>query len=232
MYLGIDIGGTKTYVARLNRDGVIEEHHKIPTPEKYPDFIKSLRETIDKLSTREFIAAGVGVPVKIDRKNGVAISFGNLAWRRVPLQRDIHKIVGCPVLIENDANLAGLSEAMLVKHKYNKVLYLTISTGIGSGIITNKEIDPEFIDSEAGQIILEHDGRPEKWEEFASGSAIVKHFGKQAHDIHDQKSWHLVAANIAEGLLDLIPIIQPGVIIIGGGAGSYFDRFSKFLVSD
>jgi predicted NBD/HSP70 family sugar kinase len=121
---------------------------------------------------------------------------------------------------------------MLVKHKYNKVLYLTISTGIGSGIITNKEIDPEFIDSEAGQIILEHDGRPEKWEKFASGSAIVKHFGKQAHDIHDQKSWHLVAANIAEGLLDLIPIIQPGVIIIGGGAGSYFDRFSKFLVSD
>ncbi len=232
MYLGIDIGGTKTLVATLDSNGVIQEKFKFPTPDKYSIFLTNLAKVVANLSTKEFLATGVGVPGKIDRDSGVAIAFGNLSWRNLPIQHDISKITHSPVVIENDANLAGLSEAMLVKDRFDKVLYVTVSTGIGTGIITHGSIDPEFADSEGGLMMIEHDGKLQQWEDFASGKAIVQQYGKQAHDIHDSRTWKIISKNIADGLLDLIPVIQPEIIIIGGGVGSYYSRFSRFLKAE
>ncbi|HUD05860.1 MAG TPA: ROK family protein [Candidatus Saccharimonadales bacterium] len=232
MYLGIDVGGTKTLVAALDNDGVIVEHLRFPTPVRYENFILELAKTIDKLTTKKFKSAGTGIPGRIDRKKGVAIGFGRLTWPEVPIKKDFEKITHCPVVIENDANLAGLSEAMLVKREYNRVLYVTIGTGIGTGIIDDQKIDPNFFDTEGGQILLEHGGRLQKWEDFASGMAIVKQFGKKARDIHDQNTWKLIATNIYVGLIDLIAVIQPEIIILGGGVSSHYRHFSKFLKAD
>jgi predicted NBD/HSP70 family sugar kinase len=121
---------------------------------------------------------------------------------------------------------------MLVKDKYNKVLYITVSTGIGAGIIINQTIDPDFADSSVGQIMIEHNGKEQHWENFASGKAIVEEFGKLAHDIHDARSWKIISKNIAEGLLDLIAVLQPEVIIIGGSIGVYYRRYAKYLKAE
>lgn len=231
MYLGIDIGGTKTLVALLDNNGVIVESQKFATPKLYPVFLQQLSATVANLSTKEFVACGVGVPGRVDRKKGVAEAFGNLPWRNIPIQRDVHRIVHCPVVVDNDANLAGLSEAMLHK-KHACVLYVTISTGIGTGIITNQQIDPEFADSEGGQILLEHKGKLMQWEEFASGRAIVKRFGKRATDINDAKTWKIISRDIAVGLFDLITFIQPDAVILGGGVLSAFDKFDDLLMAD
>src|SRR5688572_14483180 len=134
MYLGIDIGGTKTLLACLTNEGIIKDKIRFETPKDYRLFINSLADEVVKLSTKEFIACGVGVPGLLEREKGIGITMGNLPWKNVPIKNDVKKIVGCPVVIDNDANLAGLSEAMLVKDKYDKVLYVTISTGIGTGI--------------------------------------------------------------------------------------------------
>ncbi|MEK7153805.1 MAG: ROK family protein, partial [Patescibacteria group bacterium] len=155
----------------------------------------------------------------------------NLPWKDVPLQRDARRILGCPVAIENDANLAGLSEAMLLR-QYNCVLYVTISTGIGTGIIINQEIDPELADSEGGSIMLEHKGKLQQWEDFASGKAIVKRFGKRATEITDEKTWKIITKDIALGLFDLITFIQPDVVVLGGGVLSAFDRFDDLLIDE
>jgi predicted NBD/HSP70 family sugar kinase len=173
MYLGIDIGGTKTLVASLTNEGVIIESSKFPTPKVYPEFLRQLAITIANLSTKKFIAAGVAAPGKLDRETGVVKAFGNLPWKDVPIRHDVQALTNVPVVIENDANLAGLSEAMLLKH-YACVLYVTVSTGIGTGIITKQQIDPEFADSEGGHILLEYKGKLQMWEQFASGQAIVK----------------------------------------------------------
>lgn len=231
MYLGIDIGGTKTLVARLDNHGVIKERQQFPTPATYPDFLRQLAVIVAYLSTREFTAAGVAVPGKLDREHGVALAYGNLPWPEVPIQHDIKKLLRCPVVIENDANLAGLSEAMLLK-QYACVLYVTISTGIGTGVITNQTIDPEFADSEGGQIVLEHKGKLCTWESFASGKAIVRRFGKQASDIHDEKTWKIIAHDIALGLYDLLAMIQPDVVVLGGSVPAYFDRFDELLLEE
>jgi predicted NBD/HSP70 family sugar kinase len=111
-------------------------------------------------------------------------------------------------------------------------LYVTISTGIGTGIIVDQQIDPDFEDSEGGHIVLEHNGRRQIWEKFASGSAIVRRYGKRAQDITDAKTWHMIARDIATGLTDLSAVIQPEVIVLGGGVSNYYDRFGGYLEAE
>ncbi len=229
MYLGIDIGGTKTLVACLDKDGVITERLKFPTPKEYDDFISLLTDIVAKMSTITFVGCCVGVPGRLDRKRGIGIAMGNLPWKNVPVKIDVERIVRCPVVVENDAKLAGLSEAMLVKDEYSRVAYITISTGIGIGIINNQKIDPSFVDSEAGKMPLEHHGKMAAWESFASGKAIVKTYGKKAQDITDENTWRHIAYDIAIGLINIIAIVQPQIIVLGGSVASYFDRFDELL---
>lgn len=228
MYLGIDIGGTKTIVATLDDRGVIQENIRFSTPPNYAEFLKELANTVVELSTKAFIAAGVGVPSKIDRSQGIAIAGGRLPWKNVPIQRDIQAIAHCPTIIDNDANLAGLSEAMLLK-EFRRVLYITISTGIGTGYIVNQKIDPTMADSEGGYILLDHGGKLEQWEDFASGQAIVRRFGKRASEITDRNTWRTIAHDISLGIFDLVAVFQPDVVVLGGGVGAHYDKFKDFL---
>lgn len=231
MYLGIDIGGTKTLVATMTNEGLIRERVKFSTPRLYKEFLRELSGAIMSFSTKEFVATGVAAPGRIDREHGEVEAFGNLSWGRTPLQTDIKKILKCPIVVENDANLAGLSEAMLVK-QYNTVLYVTVSTGIGTGVINHQTIDPDFADSEGGEIMLEHNGKMQRWEEFASGRAIVRTFGKKASEITDHQTWKIIAHNIAVGLFDLITFIQPDVVVLGGGVCTYLDKFDGMLMGE
>jgi predicted NBD/HSP70 family sugar kinase len=228
MYVGVDIGGTKTLIAVLDDDGVIVEQAKFPTPENYDAFLNEAGKMLSGLRTKDFRAAGVAVPGKIDRHNGIATEFGNLHWHNAPVQADFEKLLACPVVIENDANLAALSEAMMAK-KFEKVLYVTISTGIGTGIVIDRAIDPVFADSEGGQMALEYNGKIAIWEDFASGRAIVERYGKKAKDIEDPVIWRRIAHDWARGFIELIALIQPDVIIIGGSVGVYFDKYIDLL---
>lgn len=232
MYLGVDVGGTKTLVAALDAHGVIKQKAKFPTPVDYTDFLRQLQETITSFDRQEFKAAAVGIPTNnYDRKHDVAISFGNLPWAVVPIKKDVAKIVDCPVFVENDAKLAGLSESMLLKG-YSKVLYITISTGIGTALIVDRVIDKNIGDPGGSQLMFDYQGKMQKWEAFASGRAIVARYGKRAQDIHDEKIWQAVAHNITRGLRQLLAIMQPEVVVFGGGAGAYFDRYGKFIEAE
>jgi predicted NBD/HSP70 family sugar kinase len=231
MYLAIDIGGTKTLVASLNNDGVITERLRFETPKKYKDFLTALADNVAKLSTDNFLGCGVGVPGRLDQKRKRIIAMGNLPWQDIPIHEDIARLVSCPTVIENDAKLAGLSESMLLKGRYNRVLFITISTGIGVGFIVNQTIDPAIADSEGGQILIEHGGKMEHWEQVASGKAIVRLYGKQARDITDKATWKHIAYGLGLGISDLVSVIQPEVVVIGGSVGCYFDRFKEPLMN-
>jgi predicted NBD/HSP70 family sugar kinase len=233
MYLGVDIGGTKTLVAVLTESGEIRERVKFPTPENYDDFLAQLELTIEGFETKDYRACGVGMPVTVfDRKHGRGMSFGNLPWRNVPVQHDVERLVGCPVVVENDAKLAALSEAMLLKHKYSKVLYVTVSTGIGIGLVANQTIDTSIGDGGGRAILLEHRGKMMPWEDFASGRAIVERYHKRAVDITEKETWQKICRDLAKGFIELIAIMQPEVIVIGGSVGSYFDRYGKLLEAE
>jgi predicted NBD/HSP70 family sugar kinase len=232
MYVGIDVGGTKTLVAVLDDKGVIKEEHKFPTNQDYDEFLRELADVIDGFTTKEFKACGIGIPATtLDRTNGIGLRFSNLPWRHVHVQEDVERIVNCPVAIENDAKLACLSESMLLQ-EHHKVLYVTISTGIGYGLTRDLAIDPNVGDGGGKLILLEYKGKQVSWESFASGHAIVERFGKRAEDIHDKATWLRIAHDLALGFIELIAVLQPTIIVIGGSVGNYLDRFKPYLVEE
>jgi len=233
MYIGVDIGGTKTLVAVLNEHGEIVEETRFETPKLYDNFLLELRNVAHHLEHHDFRAGGVGVTGVIDRQHGRRSSAGKLYWAgTVPIQADVEKVFGCPIVIENDAKLAGLSEAMLLKERFKRVLYLTVSTGVGFALIDNGVIDVSLGDRGGTTVMVEHRGKHVPWEDFASGRAIVERFGKRAVDIHDQESWKIIARNIASGLIELVALLEPQVVVVGGGVGSYFERFEKQLAAE
>lgn len=229
MYLGVDIGGTKTLVAALDDDGVITQRAKFPTPQSYPDFLEELTKTVDSITTNDLKATGVGMPVTIfDRQRGIGQAFGNLDWQNVPVLEDVERLTRGPVVVENDAKLAGLSEAMLLKD-YAKVLYVTISTGIGTALIDHQRIDTSVGDAGGKTMLLPRHGKLTPWESYASGHAIVERFGKRAEDIHDETTWRQIVHDWTAGFMELIAIMEPDVIVIGGSVGTYFERYGQLL---
>ncbi len=232
MILAIDVGGTKTLVSTFSYDGVLEEEIRFETPKDYPAFLEKLKQSIDGLKAKKFIRCAIAMPGQIDHKHGIALAFGNLPWENVPIRADLESFLGdVRVLVENDAKVAGLYEAQLLP-EYKKVLYITVSTGIGGGLIVNRKIDKITQDAEYGHMLLEHDGTLQRWEEFASGKAIYKRFNMRAADITDQGAWYEIARNIAIGLIDVIAATTPDIVVIGGGVGSHFEKFKEKLLGE
>jgi predicted NBD/HSP70 family sugar kinase len=229
MYGAVDIGGTKTLVAVFANDGSLIEQQRFATPDKYDDFVMELAKAVDNLSTKDFQRTVVAIPGLIDRPHGVGVAFGNLTWQNVPLRADVEKIMHCPIELENDAKLAGLSEAIALGDEFRKVLYLTVSTGINCGLVIDGKIDPDFRDMEPGQMLLEHDDQLVRWEDFASGRAIYEKFGKKASDITEPGVWYEIARNLAVGINTLIATLDPDVIVIGGGVGTHLNKFKDRL---
>ena len=91
----------------------------------------------------------------------------------MPVADDLKDTLKCPLYLENDAKLAGLAEAYELRDKYTRVLYVTVSTGIGLGLVVDGKIDYSVHDAGGRGMLMEHDGKLMAWEEFASGKAIV-----------------------------------------------------------
>lgn len=229
MYVAIDIGGTKTLVAVFSKDKKIVEQVKFPTNHDYELFKIDLAKTVAKLSTTDFLRAAVAIPGVVDRAHGIGRSFGNLPWENVHIARDIERIIDCPVVVENDAKLAGLYEGIEFQDKYKEVLYVTISTGVGIGFTRNGVIDQEISDGGGKAMIVSYKDRFVSWESFASGKAIYKRYGKYASEIDDEKIWKEVVRNFSIGLLQLIATLTPDLVVFGGGVGAHFEKYGKLL---
>lgn len=229
MIVTIDTGGTKTLVSSFHRNGTMGRVIKFPTPAEPSQYVETLQEIVRTNYGHDAVEAiVVALPGII--KDGVAVWCENLGWSKFAAARELADLLpGVPVLIENDANLAGLAETRALNPIPVSALYITISTGIGSGVITNGVIDPGLRASEAGHALVEYDGRVRPWESFASGQAIVKVYKKFARDIKNKRTWRQIADRISRGFLAVIPIIQPDVIIIGGSVGSYYYQYGDHL---
>jgi len=229
MLVTVDTGGTKTLVAAFERDGSVGEMIRFPTPAKTADYVTLLRETLQKnYGDKSVEMVVVGLPGII--RDGVAVWCNNLAWKNFDAQKALAGILGdAPVAIENDANLAGLAETRIMEPTPCSSLYVTISTGIGTGVTTNGHIDLGLRHSEGGRALVEYNGDVREWESFASGKAIYNTYGKFARDISSEKTWREISDRISRGFLAVIPMIQPEVIIIGGSMGTHFEKFGPYL---
>ncbi len=231
MLITIDTGGTKTLVTAFDRAGKPGAEYRFPTPKNEDDYIGTLSELLHEyyiLKGRTIDCIVVGVPGVV--RNNVATYCSNLGWKNFDIAKKLAPLVGdIPVWLENDANLAGLSETLRLAKQPRNSLYVTISTGIGTGIIADGRIDPNMALSEGGKMLIEYDGRLRRWEDFASGKSIYTTYGSYARDISSRFIWKQIADKISRGFLAMLPVVSPDVVIIGGSIGTFFKQYEAPL---
>lgn len=231
MIIAVDTGGTKTLVAGSDSEGRFHTRHRFATPKDTDSYINQLGEVLSEhFDLKKAKAISIAVPGTT--RGNTVVSCRNLGWKKnFELVEELREKLGTkiPIYIENDANLAGLAEAQALDPIPKSCLYITISTGIGTGITNNGKL-VNFLDYfEGGQVVLEYDGMLRVWEDFASGRAIYETYGRYAKDIKSRAVWEQIAEKISRGLLVLAPTLKPEVIVIGGSIGTYFDQYDIYL---
>ncbi len=185
--VGVDMGGTLVRAARFTLDLELIERAEQPTgaSEGSAVVISRLIETIRQVlpeSPQELAAIGLAVPGPLDATTGVIIKAANLPFENVPIIRIVQEALGGPVFAGNDADLAGLAEYHLGAGRGTRnMIYMTISTGIGGGLILNGDLYTGHGQAgEIGHTVVEPDGplcgcgRRGHLEALASGRAIAR----------------------------------------------------------
>jgi predicted NBD/HSP70 family sugar kinase len=218
VYVALDIGGTKILAAAAGRDGTPLRTLRQPTPaslEEGLSLLSSMARECAAGATIRAIGASIGGP--LDWKEGVVSPLHQPAWRSVPLKRLFEKDFGCPFGVDVDTNVAALGEWQARGRKPRRLLYLTISTGMGGGFVVDGQLfrgahgeHPEV----AHQVI---DGAADPrcecgatgcLEERVSGNGIRRRFGKPAEQLTDPE-WALVGRDLGQGLRNLTTILAP-----------------------
>lgn len=224
MFFLSDIGGTKMKIGFSKSLEKVDQYQVFKTPINYQDFLGLIKE---KISNSSFKKAVFGVAGVFDKKKEKLIYSPNLPnFIGKNLKKDLEKILNCEVFLENDADLAGLGEAVFGRGKnYKIVSYITLSTGVGGSKIVNKKIEENFFGFEPGQsyFLIDKNFFPLKVEELISGSALEKIFKQKPERIKNKKIWNNISYLIAIFLVNVSLFWSPEVIILGGSVSKSLD---------
>lgn len=189
--IGIDVGGTGIQIGVVNRENHIIQEGSIPTRTdlSFDEQLKRIADcVIDTvraagMSANEIESIGVGIPGIASAKSGEIIKCTNMGWFHVPFRDVFNKYIDKPVHIDNDANVAALAESIVgVSAGTSSSVFITIGTGIGSGIIINGKIwsGAHHIGGELGHVIFDLDGVPCSCgnhgclERYCSATALIR----------------------------------------------------------
>jgi glucokinase len=265
LILAIDLGGTRIRAAVFERDGgtlsLIRRAETLSRARVDPVemVISRLIQIAREVVTDELIdAIGIAAPGPLDPRKGIILYAETLpGWREIPLVQKVSEAFSAvPVYLQNDANLAALAEYTLGAGKgTDPFLYLTVSTGIGGGVILHGRLfdGSSGLAIEPGQMrfIHPHDGKVYRLEELASGSAIgtwakrrlaqettrsllitageidgqTVGWAAQAGDTFALSVIHEAGEWFGLGLVNMIHLFNPQRIAIGGGVSQLGDLF-------
>jgi glucokinase len=176
--IGIDLGGTNLRWAVVDEAGSILDHHRQPTPRGAGETVRAIREAVASSRAQFPRVAGVGIAVP-GVVFGGDVTSTNLDWERFPLAREL-QIPDLPCVVENDMNAGAFGERTHGRARgMRDVIFLTISTGIGAGIIVGERIyrGTGGLAGEVGHTVVDLNGllcgcgRRGCWEMIASGTA-------------------------------------------------------------
>src|SRR3989338_7222386 len=148
--VGIDVGGTKIAISLGSSRGKIAAR-RVCSARSGRAVQKSLEDiefhvkgllSEKNLKPNQLLGIGFGVPGAVNQEKGIVEKSPNLpSWERYPLRKVLRKKFDVPILIENDANAAALGERYFGGGRgISDFLYITVSTGIGSGIVANGQL--------------------------------------------------------------------------------------------
>ena len=198
--IGIDVGGTGIQVGALNHhrtilsEKSIRTHTDIPFSEQVSQIAECVIATAESagFSKDQIESVGIGIPGIANSATGEIIKCTNMGWNHVPFRDEFLKHLTVPVLIDNDANVAALAESVAgVSSGTSSSVFITIGTGIGSGIIINGKIwnGHHGIGAELGHVILSLNGVPCSCgnhgclERYCSATALIR-MAREAIALH------------------------------------------------
>ena len=259
--IGIDIGGTSIKFALMDDAGTIEKKWSIPTniAEKGKDIPKeicdSIRTTLEDARLATVKGIGIGVPGPISPDGKMVVQAVNLDWKDLPLKEIIETDLGIGVCLLNDANAAALGEIWkgAAQGKAN-LLFVTLGTGVGGGIVLNGEVLNGCHSSggEIGHIPIRSDeqrlcgcGGRNCLETFASANGLALSMRKKLKEVNEnwpeitppivfekaaQKNVHAQAVLaeftdiLGQALAGIMNTIDVEEIVIGGGLSEAVDQ--------
>ena len=238
--LSVDVGGTHLRVALVTADGQIRERHAIDTPHEDPhpsalvDLVRSLGQ---RYSVREAV---IGLPGRVNYDEGALEYVPHLPQQWLPelTRARLGAATGLRVHICNDAELAAAGESRFGAGKgFSDMVYLTISTGIGAGVVQGGTLVHGVRSMpEPGHTIVDVNAFPGgRWsmEDFASGTSMGKRArevglgesgadvlaGLAAGDARAMKIWQEAVKVIRAGIFNMALWFSPQVVVLGGGIG-------------
>ncbi len=175
-YLAYDIGGTNTRVIIFDDSNQILVEKIRPTIKTSKEaFINNIFLTTDELNVQmdEITAIGMGVPGVCDRQRGYIIDLPNVYVKDIPIRDIFYEKYHKPLYLRNDAEVAALGEAICGAGKgYNRVFFITISTGLGGALVIDEEVQ-DYV-TEIGHTLFNYQGEYQEYEGLASGTGLVK----------------------------------------------------------
>lgn len=245
--IGIDIGGTKIAFALVNSAGRVIAAYRLPTraEDGLEAVIGQIVAGVNALGADDEITVGVGCPGYI--RDGVVLYAANLNWRDVALQGILFERLARPVAVENDVNAMLFGERMYgAAREHANAVYLSIGTGLGAAAMA----DGRLLRGASGVAMeLGHINRADGslFEDGASGNGLLKLVAAMRDDYpttldteadtgtiisaaeqDDELAGAAVCAlaqNVAEAAAWACSVLNPSVVIIGGGMGLALKRW-------
>lgn len=207
------------------------------------DFAAELRAIGEQRYGQPAAAAGVGVPGVLDEERGIAVFAANLGWRDVPLRALLaERLAGTPVALAHDVRMGGLAEGRIgAGEGARRFLFVSLGTGIAGAIGIDGRVDPGAHGSsgEIGHIVVRPGGpvcgcgQYGCLETLASASAVGRAWALAGGDSEADAAdcakavesgdpraaavWQEAVDALADGLVTGLTLLDPGVMIIGGG---------------
>ncbi|NJK41419.1 MAG: ROK family protein [Acaryochloridaceae cyanobacterium SU_2_1] len=254
LILGIDIGGTAIKLGCCTSKGDCGRFQIIPTPQPSTPqaVVAAIIDAVNQLDPQgEISAIGIGMPGPADITGRVARVAINLTdWQEVPLADWIESQTQRPTTIANDANCAGLGEALYgAGRPFQHQIMLTLGTGVGGAIILNGQLFTGRLGAagELGLITLNPSGPPcnsgnqGSLEQYASVRAIRRAEHCDPHQLAEQAMagdqaaiafWQTYGQQLGAGLASLIYVLTPEAVILGGGIAASLELFLPALQAE
>lgn len=239
-YAGVDLGATYLKCGIIAGDGTLLCRDKIPTckDRSAEEIAADTTRLVAALAQRANITlsgVGIGAPGTVDSRNGVVVYSNNLRWNNVPFARTVQNGVNAPVFAVNEANAAALGEQFCGAGKpYRDVVFLTLGTGIGSGIVIDGKLyeGNKSAGAEIGHTVISLGGekctcgRRGCFEAYASAAALIRQTVRAMKRHEDSKMWE-----VAHGDLNAVDGKTPFVAMRLGdrAAASVVENYVEYL---
>ncbi len=239
--LGVDLGGTKTEAILLDENLNVVKRKRIPTPQNnYQKILNSISSLVLEISKNiPDFSLGICTPGAISKQTGLIKNSNTQCLIGKPLKEDLENQLGKKISMENDANCFTIAEATLgAATEYNLVFGVILGTGVGGGIVIDKKLHPgrTNIGGEWGHHTLHRNGNScycgktgcvetyisgpsleNRWTKLTGKSQSISEILSNIDNEIGKKWKDEFLENFGHGLANVIDILDPDAIVLGGG---------------